>query len=49
VQSLRLDGTWESFPETTLTGPTSQIIRVPTGQFRIVINAGAAITVEINW
>lgn len=49
IESLSTDGTWRSFPETTLTGPTAQVVCVPQGDFRVKVLSGTATAVEVFW
>lgn len=40
------DGTWRSYPETTYTKATAQVVTLPRGRYRVVITGGPT-TVEI--
>lgn len=48
IETQGQDGTWRTFPETRLIGPTAQVVALPQGFFRIKVIAGPA-TVEVFW
>lgn len=47
IEQLEEDGVWRSFPESTFSGPTAQLVSIKRGRFRVRIDASAATTVEI--
>ena len=47
IEQLGEDLVWRSYPESTLSGPTAQIVTLRAGSWRVVISAATPTTVEV--
>lgn len=48
IEHKGADDIFRSYPNLTFTGPIAQDVILPEGEFRVVITAGSATTVEIQ-
>lgn len=47
LEFLSEDGTWDSYPESTFTAPTAQVVTVKKGKYRFNVTGGPA-TIEVG-